>query len=73
LKISEYPFWQQRIHLDRVKQQLQSPKPWSAISNNCQDTIARITEGDARSYQRSQIFLGIFLAVIGIYTLQKAA
>lgn len=73
LKVSEYPFWQRRIHLDRVAQQLQSPRQWSALLNNCQDTITRITEGDASSYQRSQIFLAIFLTVLGVYTLQKTA
>jgi hypothetical protein len=73
LRVSTYPPLQRLAHLERVKQQLQTSRKWSALVNNCQDTVSRITEGRAKSYQRAGIVWAAILAFIGIYAAGKSA
>lgn len=72
LRVSTYPLPRRLAHLERVEQQLQTPRKWSVL-NNCQDTVSRITEGQARSHQRTEFLWATFFAFIGVYALKKSA
>ena len=65
LRITTYPPLQRQIHLNRINQQLRIRRAWSVL-NNCQDTVTRITEGHARSHQRTEMIWMALFAFVGV-------
>lgn len=58
------PDWQDRLSiLANIEKELKSPRKYSLLSNNCQDTVSRVVSGRARSHQREAVFAAAAMTI----------